>query len=127
MVTFLSTRAAKSARKHALSISHSLVPNMLFDAPSFGCTSGDLHVSHFAPNQRQCRLTEIHAEKPWWGESSYPKTALQKQWPPKRIEPGVQCGRTQVAVNHLHKAFLLGWQMCAGKHALTLRPQSTLF
>ena len=27
VVTFLSTRAAKSARKHALNISHSLIPN----------------------------------------------------------------------------------------------------
>ena len=78
VVTFFSTRAAKPACKHALSISHSLVPNMLFDAPSFGCTSGDLHVSHYAPNQRRCRLTKIHAEKPWWGESSYPQNCTAK-------------------------------------------------
>ena len=27
-------------------------------------TFGDVHVSPFAPNQRQCRLPEIHAGKP---------------------------------------------------------------
>ena len=114
VVTFLSTRAAKSAHKHALNISHGKVQNMLSDGPSFWCTSGDLHVLPSAPNQRQCRLPEIHAEKPCWGALYDPKTGLQKQWPQQWSKSGGPRGCMQVAVNRMYEAFLLGWQMYAG-------------
>ena len=50
-------------------------------APFFWCTSDDLRVSHLAPNRRRCRLPEIRVAKPWWGESFYPRTGLQKPRP----------------------------------------------
>ena len=64
-------------------------------------TSGDLHVSHFAPNRRRCRLPEVHVVKPWWGASFYPKIVLLKQRPQKRIESGVPRGHMQVARGHM--------------------------
>uniref|UniRef100_A0A7S4G6H3 Uncharacterized protein n=1 Tax=Eutreptiella gymnastica TaxID=73025 RepID=A0A7S4G6H3_9EUGL len=103
-----------------------MVQNILFDAPVFWCTSGDLHVSHFAPNPRRCRLPEIHAEQPCWGALYDPKSGLQKQRPLQWTESGVPRGCMQVAVNRLHEASGLAWQD-AESHARTLHPQSEPF
>ena len=73
--------------------------------PPFWCTSGNLHVSPSAPNQRQCRSPEIHAEKPCRGALCNPKTGLQKQRPLRWTESGVPRGNMQVAVNRPHEAF----------------------
>ena len=70
--------------------------------------SGDLHVSHFAPNRRQCRLPEIHVVKLFWDESFYPKTGLQKWWTQQWIRSGVLSAHMQGAANHLCEAFLPG-------------------
>ena len=82
------------------------VQSMLSCVPSFWCTSGDLRVSHLAPNRRRCRLPEIRVAKPWWGESFYPKTGLQKPWHQWWIQCRALCGCRQVAANHLYEAFL---------------------
>ena len=77
-----------------------------------------------------CTLFQTYGKTPCWealvGKSSYPKAALQKQRPPKRIESCVRCGRRQVAARHMHKGFLLWWWMYAGKNAPIVCPHSVL-
>ena len=109
---------------NALRITH--YSDILSGAPSFWCISGDLHVSHFAPNRRRCRLPETHVVKPWWGALYDPKTGMQRQWPLQWTESGVPCGSRQVAANRLYEAFWPAWQ-APGSPSPNLHPQSVLF
>ena len=120
-VAFLSTRAAKSARKHALNISCTFTPNRrlccLFQA-GLGPHLGRHHHAYGWE-----RIFSAFTNPAACGSSLVPSQNSEAM---PRDHLTFRCF-VSPTLRHLQETFLLGWQICAGKHAPTLRPQSALF